>query len=70
MSKVKVYYFEGYDIAEDQTYYSQRMATLEWIKNHYYTPIMKTAKEIEDSSFEPDGLYREIPRIVRSSPVA
>ncbi|HUK99551.1 MAG TPA: hypothetical protein VLX29_01705 [Nitrospirota bacterium] len=59
MSKIKVYYFEGYNICKDEMTVSQSMAPLKWIEKHGFTPIKDTAKEIDASSLDSMGLYRK-----------
>jgi hypothetical protein len=59
MSKITVYYFKGYVIDTDKVTRSRRMATLEWIEKRGFTPINETARMIEDSALDSNGLYRE-----------
>jgi len=59
MSKVTVYYFKGYVIDTDKVTRSKRMATLDWIEKRGFTPLKETAKIIEDSALDSNGLYRE-----------
>ncbi|MGD0489110.1 MAG: hypothetical protein ABSB94_18225 [Syntrophorhabdales bacterium] len=69
MSKVTVYYFKGYDIISDQMLRSKRMATLEWIKeNPCFGALVETAKEIDTSTLDADGLYREPNEIEAQTP--
>jgi hypothetical protein len=59
MSKITVYYFEKYNICKDEMTVSKSMASLEWIKKNGFLPIKKTAKIIDKSSFDSNGLYRD-----------
>jgi hypothetical protein len=59
MSKVTVYYFKGYDIRTDEMIVSKAMATLEWIDQHQYTALLGTAKEVDASTLDTNGLYRQ-----------
>lgn len=57
MSKVTVYYFTDYNIVTDQIIRSKRMATFVWVKSLNYMPLMDTAKEVDISELDDDGLY-------------
>ena len=59
MSQVIVYYFKGYVIDQDKVTRSKRMATLDWIEKRGFTPIKETARKIDDSALDSNGLYRE-----------
>jgi hypothetical protein len=60
MPKVTVYYFEGQDQISGKILRSERMATLDWIKEWTRGThvLSETAKEIEISRLDADGLYR------------
>ncbi len=64
MSKITVYYFKGYAPDKHDETLSKSMAPLEWIEKHGYKPIKETAKEIDDSALDGNGLYREMERYV------
>lgn len=57
MPKTTVYYFTNYNIVTDEIIQSKRMATLETIKRFNFTPLMDTAKEVETSQLDDNGLY-------------
>lgn len=57
MPKTTVYYFIGYDIATDQMIRSKRMATRERIKRFNCSPLNQTAKEVDTSELDDNGLY-------------
>ncbi|MGC9976190.1 MAG: hypothetical protein ABSC57_05670, partial [Syntrophales bacterium] len=57
MPKVTVYYFTDYNIVTDQIIRSKRMATFVWVKSLNYMPLMETAKEVDTSELDDDGLY-------------
>jgi hypothetical protein len=57
MPKITVYYFTGYDIATDQMIRSKRMATRERIKRFNCSPLNQTAKEVDTSELDDNGLY-------------
>lgn len=57
MPKVTVYYFTGYHIATDQMLQSKRMATSETIKRFNYIILTETAKEVDTSELDDNGLY-------------
>ena len=57
MPKITVYCFTGYHIATDPMIPSKRMATLESIKSFNCSPLMETAKEVDTSELDDDGLY-------------
>jgi len=57
MARVTVYYFKGYDIGSGLMILSKQMATREWIDKHNYTPLMDTAKKVDTSSLDDNGLY-------------
>jgi hypothetical protein len=59
MSKVTVYNFEKYNICKDEMTVSKSMASLAWIKKNGFLPIKKTAKIIDNSSLDSNGLYRD-----------
>lgn len=59
MQKITVYYFTKYDINTDQVIRSKRMATLEMIAQFGCVSLKDTAKEIDASKLDDDGLYRE-----------
>jgi hypothetical protein len=57
MPKTTVYYFIGYDIANDQMIRSKRMATRERIKRFNCSPLNDTAKEVDTSELDDNGFY-------------
>lgn len=61
MPKVTVYYFEGQDQISGKIVRSKRMATLQWIKEwtRGAHALLETGKEVEMSTLDADGLYRE-----------
>jgi hypothetical protein len=64
MPKVTVYYFMGFDINSRENIRSKEMATLDWISKHPptehpYVALMETAKEVETSELNANGLYQE-----------
>lgn len=52
-----VCYFTKYDIKTDQEVHSKRMATLDYINRIGGTPLMETAKEINEADLDENGRY-------------
>ena len=61
MAKVKVYYFQAYDITTDSKVRSKRPATLKAIEElgPMYYPIRATEELIDDSELDHDGFRRK-----------
>lgn len=57
MQKITVYYFTDYHIITDNVIRSHRMATLDAIKRFDGTPLIETAKEVDPSELDDNGLY-------------
>jgi hypothetical protein len=57
MPKITVYYFTGYNIVTDEMIRSKRMASRETIRRFNYTPLNQTAKEVDTSELDDNGLY-------------
>lgn len=59
MPKVKVYYFEKFDIKSGQFIPSKSMATLERISAlRSVKPLIESEKEVNESDLDHDGHYR------------
>jgi hypothetical protein len=57
MPRITVYYFTDYRITTDQIIRSKRMASLKFIKSYNFSPLMKTAKEVDTSELDDNGFY-------------
>lgn len=57
MNKVTVYFFEGYKITTDERAIGRRMATMDYITQNGLTPLLNTAKEVNDSEVDQNGRY-------------
>ena len=58
MEMVKVYLFQGYDIASDRVMTSKRPATMETIKLFNGSPIMNRCWDVDRTNLDGNGFYR------------
>ena len=56
MANVTLYYFEGYDFAEDKIVQSKRPATMEFIEKYRFQPVHENAVEVDSSQVDANGL--------------
>lgn len=56
MSRMKVYYFEGYDFEQDQVVRSRRPATDDFIRRFGFHRIEDDAREVDSSELDAHGL--------------
>ncbi len=57
MSKVKVYYFKGWDLSKGEDVTSPLRATIDTIKKCNGTPIEDTCIEVDASTIDDDGFH-------------
>lgn len=55
MAKCKVFLYKGGDIRTDQYVISKRRATMDFINQHRYEPLLDTELEIDETDL--DGNY-------------
>ena len=56
MATVTLYYFEGYDFANDQVVRSRRPATMDFIERLHFHPLHDNAVEVDSGQVDADGL--------------
>jgi hypothetical protein len=56
MASVTLYYFEGYDFANDQVVRSRRPATREFIDKHHFVRLDEGQVEVDVAEVDADGL--------------
>jgi hypothetical protein len=56
MAMQTLYYFEGYDFANDQVVRSRRPATREFIDKHHFVRLDEGKVEVEAAQVDADGL--------------
>jgi hypothetical protein len=56
MATQTLYYFEGYDFANDQVVRSRRPATREFIDKHHFVRLDEGQVEVETAQVDADGL--------------
>lgn len=55
-STVRLYYFEGYDIAHDRVVRSSRPATREFIARFHFQPVEENSVEVDAGQVDAFGL--------------
>jgi hypothetical protein len=56
MATQTLYYFEGYDFANDQVVRSRRPATREFIDKHHFVRLDEGKVDVESAQVDADGL--------------
>lgn len=56
MATQTLYYFEGYDFANDQVVRSRRPATPEFIDKHHFVRLDEGKMDVEAAQVDADGL--------------
>ena len=67
MPKTTVYQFTKFDISQGKNIVAMRMATLEAIKLFEGTPVMDTAKEVDETEVDENGRYPKSFRVIYST---
>ena len=57
MATTTLYYFEGYDFANDQVVRSRRPATREFIDKHHFVRVDEGQVEVETAQVDGNGLF-------------
>lgn len=59
MAKVTVMYYDSYFSEENDTVRSKRPATLDTIEHLKATPILETARQVDDTWLDENGLLKD-----------